>query len=218
MGLYQGCFWEAIFLPQLDLSSLSKYQLVPSGSKHPVVAARVEGKGARRHGRDRHSPAGVSAGPGQRGQLDLALEHPLPQHAASCSGPVMRGSGPGNEPGKAQTLPTPAAPRAHAPLPGAGHERCPPAEQGFWGARDRAGTPSPVPCTPSGPAGQRSRPPDSERTPRAGSAPRSQLPAPGDILQESSTNMPQRDLGAAARQMNLCRNAAFVLKPPVQSA
>lgn len=93
----QSCFWEAVFLPQPDLSCLSRHQLAPSGHKHPVAVAREKGKGARRHGRDRLSPARGSVGPGEGGEPDPALEHPPPPHPAPWPHrrPDPRGTGPG---------------------------------------------------------------------------------------------------------------------------
>lgn len=222
----QSSFWEAIFLPQLDFSSLSKCQLAPSGPKHPVAAAREKGKGAQGHGRDRHSPPGVSAGPGQRNVPDPALEHPLPQHPASRSGERtpgarMREAGPEMSRGKPRPFPPPAAPRARAPLPeqdardeaaAAGAAPGHSSDAGGSGPCRHSDSPSRVPASLLVPQGRDPARPTASA--HRGQAP---LPAPGDILQESSTNMSQTDLGTVARQMNLCRNVAFVIKPPVYS-
>lgn len=92
----QSYFWEAVFLPQLDLSSLSRHQLVP-GHKHPAATARAKGKRAQRPDRDLFSPAGGSVRPEERGETSSALQHPfLPLPAPWLHrGPDHRGTEPG---------------------------------------------------------------------------------------------------------------------------
>lgn len=92
------------------------------------------------------------------------------------------------------------------------------------GARDRTDTTeAPFPYSPYPvwiPAGQGcprlrlcppTRPPALSEG-RLGSLSTAPLRAPGDILQESLTNMLHRDLGRGARETSLCRNAAFTYK------
>lgn len=183
------------------------------------------------HGRKEREPGGTAGtGTGRRAGPDPGASSPaspgfLLRRAKPRAG--MRGSGAGNEPRKAQTLPT----SEPAPLPeqdmGDEAAAAAPGTAGFLWARDAPaqrqlppGTPHPsgsrragipIPPVPSRPAASAHR--GQAPLPGDGSA-----PAPADILQESPTNMSQRDLGAVARQMNLCRNVAFVIKPPVHSA